>query len=64
MFLTLLSAYVPLGIFNGIINMTIAATKVALAMLFFEGRVVEPPAPARLGGGIVLADPNVLADRR
>ncbi len=29
------SAYVPLGIFNGIINMTVAAAKVALVMLFF-----------------------------
>jgi caa(3)-type oxidase subunit IV len=29
------SAYVPLGVFNGIINMTIAGTKVALVMLFF-----------------------------
>ncbi len=29
------SAYVPLGIFNSIVNMVIAAAKVALVMLFF-----------------------------
>jgi cytochrome c oxidase subunit 4 len=32
---TVSSAYVPLGVFNGIINMTIAGAKVTLVMLFF-----------------------------
>jgi len=33
--MTVASAYVPLGIFNSIINMAIAAAKVALVMLYF-----------------------------
>jgi cytochrome c oxidase subunit 4 len=32
---TVASAYVPLGIVNSVINMAIAAAKVALVMLFF-----------------------------
>ncbi|HVZ53661.1 MAG TPA: cytochrome C oxidase subunit IV family protein [Pseudolabrys sp.] len=33
--LTVGSAYVPLGIFNSILNLTIAAIKVLLVLLFF-----------------------------
>jgi cytochrome c oxidase subunit 4 len=33
--LTVGTAYVPLGIFNTVMNMTIAAIKVALVLLFF-----------------------------
>jgi caa(3)-type oxidase subunit IV len=40
---TVSSAYIPLGIFNGIINMTIAGIKVALVVLFFmEVRTSSP----------------------
>jgi caa(3)-type oxidase subunit IV len=43
LFATVSSAYIPLGIFNGIINMTIAGIKVALVVLFFmEVRTSSP----------------------
>ena len=33
--ITVGSAYIPLGVFNGVINYTIAAAKAALVLIFF-----------------------------
>jgi cytochrome c oxidase subunit 4 len=44
------SAYVPLGIFNSIINMLIAAIKVSLVLLFFM-QVKSSSATIRLVSG-------------
>ena len=59
------SAYVPLGPFNSVVNLIIAAIKAALIAVFFMNlKDFEPVTAARITGRVFSARLHVFADRR